>query len=50
MILLNQPWAYYERQLDRDRRRQAARHSLRILLFSAAYFLLGMGIGALIRF
>ena len=44
MTALNQPW----RQLDRDRRRQKARHAVILSIYFLAGICLGIGIGALL--
>ncbi|GEM_PF-2551102 len=50
MILINEPYSVYERQLEKERRRQAALCGLRVFLFCLGCIALGIFIGCLIRF
>lgn len=50
MIMLNQPYSFYERRFESARRREAARRALIVVLYTAAGFALGIGTGCLTRF
>ena len=45
MILLNQPWNIYERQMELERRRQVARRACISFIWALAGVALGIGLG-----
>jgi hypothetical protein len=47
MILLNQPWSVYERQLATHQRRQSRDRAIACAIYCTACILLGLGIGIL---
>jgi hypothetical protein len=47
MILLNQPYSLYERQLDQARRHLAARRALICALYCAGCLAVGIALGML---
>ena len=49
MILLTPPYSYLERQIDRERRRQASARAVATILYCAGAIILGVAFGMLIR-